>query len=227
MSASATTITLDRRLTPAFAAAGATAGLVLAFVAGPLTAWLLDRLDSAPVFLRIIDEFPLFVTLPALIVVGALAGWFVFAIWEGEVGTVTFDQDGVLVTQEKSSTRFATDEIAEAFLDGEELVLVDGRTRELSRTPSDKALEERLRPAFTDHGIPWRGGEDPRSAEFQPWVDRGTALEEEDHALLRERRRALTDKRAGAAADLRDRLRDRGIIVRDRDNAQEIRLISG
>lgn len=227
MNTPSTTITLDRRLTSVFAGAGAAAGLALAFLTGPVTSWLLDRVDSAPVFLRIIDELPFIVAAPALTVLGALAGWLVFAIWEGEVGTLTLDDDGVLLTKEKSSVRFAADEIAEAFLDGEELVLVDDRTRELSRTTSDKGLEPRLRSSFEAHGIMWRGGEDPRTAAFHPWVDRGPELESEDHALLRARQRALTDKRAGEAAALRDQLRDRDIVVRDRDDAQQIRLIAG
>lgn len=227
MSAPSTTITLDRRLTPVFIGLGAAAGLALAFIAGPVTAWLLDRVDSAPVFLRIVDEVPLVVALPALTVIGALAGWFVFAIWEGEVGTVTLDADGVLITKEKSSARFMTDEIAEAFLDGDELVLVDDATRELSRTASDNGLEPRLRTAFEAHGITWRGTEDPRGAAFRPWIDRGAELDAEDHALLRARQRALTDKRAGEAAALRDQLRDRDLVVRDRDKAQQIRRITG
>ncbi|MGO1440287.1 MAG: YqeB family protein [Brevibacterium yomogidense] len=227
MSASSTTITLDRRLAPVFIGVGAAAGLALAFIAGPVTAWLLDRVDSAPVFLRIVDEVPLFVTLPALTVIGALAGWIVFAIWEGEVGTVILDADGVLITKEKSSARFTTDEIAEAFLDGDELVLVDDATRELSRTASDNGLEPRLRTAFGAHGVAWRGREDPRGAAFHPWIDRGAELDAEDHALLRARQRALTDKRAGEAAALRDQLRDRDIVVRDRDEAQQIRRITG
>lgn len=227
MSAPSTTITLDRRLTTVFIGVGAAAGLVLALIAGPVTSWLLDRVDSAPVFLRIVDEFPLVVTLPALIAIGAVAGWFVFAMWEGEVGSVTLDEDGVLITKEKSSARFTTEEIAEAFLDGEELVLVEADTRELSRTASDTGLEPRLRTAFEAHGISWRGPADPREAAFRPWVDRDHELGADDHDLLRARQRALADKRAGEAAALRDRLRDRGIVVRDRDEAQQIRRVTG
>jgi hypothetical protein len=209
MSAS-TTITLDRRLTTVFITVGAAAGLALALIAGPVTAWLLDRLDSAPVFLRIIVEFPLAVTLPVLTVIGAVAGWFVFAVWEGEVGSVTLDDDGVLITQEKAATRFTREEVAEAFLDREELVLVDADSRELSRTPSDAGLHARLCAAFEARDIPWRGAVDPR----------------QDHDLLRARQRALSDKRAGEAAALRDQLRDRGLVVRDRDEAQQVRRIT-
>lgn len=226
MSASATTITLDRRLTAVFIGVGAAAGLALALIAGPVTAWLLERLDSAPVFLRIIVEFPLAVTVPVLTVIGAVAGWFVFAIWEGEVGSVTLDDDGVLIRQEKASARFTREEVAEAFLDREELVLVDADSRELSRTPSDAGLHARLRAAFEAHDIPWRGAVDPREDSFLPWVDRDRTLAAPDHDLLRARQRALTDKRAGEAAALRDQLRDRGLVVRDRDDAQQVRRIT-
>jgi hypothetical protein len=225
MSAS-TTITLDRRLTTVFITVGAAAGLALALIAGPVTAWLLDRLDSAPVFLRIIVEFPLAVTLPVLTVIGAVAGWFVFAVWEGEVGSVTLDDDGVLITQEKAATRFTREEVAEAFLDREELVLVDADSRELSRTPSDAGLHARLCAAFEARDIPWRGAVDPREDSFLPWIDRDCTLAAQDHDLLRARQRALSDQRAGEAAALRDQLRDRGLVVRDRDEAQQVRRIT-
>lgn len=227
MSASSTTITLDRRLAPLFISVGAAAGLVLALLAGPLTAWLLGRLDSAPVPLRVIAEFPLVASAPILTIVGAVAGWFVFAIWEGEVGMVEIDEDGILLSQEKTATRFAAGEVAEAFIDEDQLVLVDHSARELSRTATDSSLEPRLRTAFGSHGYNWRGRTDPREAAFIPWVDRDPHCAPDDHALLRARQRALTDKRTGEAATLRDDLSARGIVVRDKGGAQQIRQHDG
>ncbi|GAA4517159.1 CysS/YqeB C-terminal domain-containing protein [Brevibacterium yomogidense] len=115
--------------------------------------------------------------------------------------------------------------MAEAFIDGDQLVLVDHTARELSRTTTEASLESGLRAAFESHGYDWYGRADPREAAFIPWVDRDAHCGADDHALLRARQRALTDRRTGEAATLRDELSARGIVVRDRGGAQQIRLL--
>ncbi len=129
------------------------------------------------------------------------------------------------IAHEKTATRFAAEEVAEAFIDGDQLVLVDHTARELSRTTTEASLESGLRAAFESHGYDWYGRADPREAAFIPWVDRDAHCGADDHALLRARQRALTDRRTGEAATLRDELSARGIVVRDRGGAQQIRLL--
>lgn len=48
-------------------------------------------------------------------------------------------------------------------------------------------------------------------------------LDDETHALLRARGRALSDKKATTAAELHEQLRERGVVVRDRDGGQQFR----
>ena len=74
-------------------------------------------------------------------------------------------------------------------------------------------------------GIRWAGTTNPRDAEFVTWVDRSEELDEQTHALLRRRRRALADKRTGTAEELRDELLDLDVVVRDRGDSQQYRLI--
>lgn len=225
MSASSTTVTTDTRLMPVFALVGGALGAVIAVAAGPVVSWLLDLIDSAPGVLRLVDVIPLPVTLPLLVILGAVAGWLICRSWSEDVGSVTVDADQVQLTSKSSSTVFARAEIAEAFLDEDELVLLDPTSRELWRGTSDSGLASRLGEAFERFGYRWRGAQDPRDAEFVRWVDRSPAVDETSHALLRRRRRALDDAKSGEAETLREELADHGVIVRDRGQTQQVRTL--
>lgn len=219
------TVTLDSRAGPAFAAVGATIGLLVALVVGPVVSWLLDRIDSAPAPLRLIDQLPLIWSIPLLILLGAAAGWAVFAVWSEEVGRVVVDRQKLRVETKQASAVYDRSEIAEIFLDKDELVLVDDHCRELSRTTSEAAIAGRLAQAFAEFDYPWAGTKDPREAAFTAWIDRSAELDDSVHALLRARRRALTDKRWGEAEAVREDLAARGVVVRDRGAKQQYRLL--
>lgn len=141
------------------------------------------------------------------------------------MGRVAVEEDKVRVDTKVTSAEFSRQEIAQIFMDKDELVLTDGGSRELSRTGSDSALAARLAEAFAAFGYPWEGAEDPRETEFVEWADRSGALEEPVHALLRARRRALSDVKAGEAESLREQLAERGVVVRDRGDKQQCRLL--
>uniref|UniRef100_UPI002634516A YqeB family protein n=1 Tax=Nesterenkonia sp. TaxID=704201 RepID=UPI002634516A len=206
MSETSITVTVDSKLMPAFAGVGAALGFGAAWAVGPVVSWLLDRVDSAPAPLRLIDQLPLVWSLPLLTVLGAVAGWIVFSLWNEEVGSVVVDPEKVRVHTKASSAEFTRDEVAEIFLDKDQLVLVDAESQELSRTSSDSGLAGKLGEAFRSFDYPWRGAGDPRDAEFVEWVDRSGPLEEPVHALLRARRRALADGKNGEAEALREQL---------------------
>lgn len=217
------TVTLDRRFAPAFITVGAAVGLGVAFAVGPVVAWLLEMVDGAPAPLRLLDQLPLGWAIALLVLAGALAGWYVFLGWGREVGEVTVDAQRVVIAGSTGSVSFARAEIADIFLDKDELVLLDARSRELSRTTSDSAVAHRLAAAFEQFDYPWRGTGDPH--EFSAWVDRSPDLDAPAHELLRRRRRALADGRTGVAEEARDELLDLGIVVRDRGGRQEYRRV--
>lgn len=225
MSDTSATVKLPTKLAPVFIVAGAGLGLGAAFAVGPVVGWMLDTVDGAPAPLRLVDQLPLGWALPLLTLAGAIVGWFVFAVWGEEVGEVTVDAEQVVVKGSKGSAAYARDEIAEIFLDRDELVLLDAQAGELSRTSSDSAVAQQLKEVFERFDYPWAGTKDPRDAQFTEWVDRSPGLEARAHELLRHRRRALADERAGAAEEAREELRGMGIIVRDRSGQQQYRRI--
>lgn len=106
-----------------------------------------------------------------------------------------------------------------------ELVLVDQSTSELLRTATDQTLVARLQHAFEGLGYPWQGTTDPHENDFVTWIHGKSPLDAQARALLRARQRARTDKQSGAADDARDCLRELGIVVRDRDDAQQYRVV--
>lgn len=225
MTESSVTVTVDSKLSPVFAAVGALVGLGAALLIGPVVSWLLERIETAPGLLRLIDQLPLIAAAPLLMVAGAAGGWLVFALWNEEVGRVVIDRQEVRIESKETSAVYAQDEIAEAFLDKDELVLIGDRLRELSRTTSDAGLAAKLSEAFSAFGYTWAGSQDPRDDAFQDWSDRSRDLAADTHELLRARRRALADEKSGEAEALRDDLAQRGVVVRDRDKRQQYRLI--
>lgn len=225
MSDASTTVSLNSTLGAVFAGAGAAAGFGVAFLVGPVVGWRLERIDSAPGPLRLVDQLPLAASIPLLTVLGALAGWIVFSLWSDDVGRVVIDQQTIRLETKDAAAEYSRGEIAQIFLDKDDLVLIGDRAQELSRTTSDSGLEPRLAQAFEQFDYPWCGVGDPREREFTDWVDRSAALSEHVHALLRARRRALADGRTGEAESLRDQLAERGVVARDRSDRQQYRLL--
>lgn len=224
-SESSITVTVNSKLAPAFAISGAIIGFLLSLAVGPVVSWLLGLIDTAPGPLRLIDQLPLVWSIPLLTLLGALGGWILFSLWNDDVGRVVVDQDTVSLESKKSSAVFSQDEIVEVFLDKDELVMLDHRSRELSRSASDSGLAKELSDAFTAFGYHWAGTKDPYDAAFVTWVDRSPSLDSSGHALLRSRQRALTDEKNGEAESLRDQLAERGVVVRDRGGKQQYRLL--
>lgn len=220
-----TSVSLNSTLGVAFAAVGAVLGFGISFLVGPVVSWLLERIETAPGPLRLVDEMPLVASVPLLTVLGAVGGWIVFSIWNDDVGRVVIDQRTVRLETKHAASEYSREEITQIFLDKDDLVLIGDGARELSRTSSDSGLAPRLAQAFEQYDYPWCGAEDPREAEFTDWVDRSASLAEHDHVLLRSRRRALADGRTGEAESLRDQLAERGIVVRDRSERQQYRLL--
>lgn len=224
MKADAHLVQIDRRFRKYFVGAGAAIGALAAFIVGPAVSWLLERFDTAPLFLRIPAELPRPVAIVVLGAVGIIAGFVLFAVWDRSVGTIRVNHDAIVIAHGANAVRLERRLVSEIFLDKDELVVLDHAAVEISRTSSDSAVASELGQALTEFGYPWAGTTDPRDAQFVTWIDHSEDLEEATHALLRARARALTDGRNGTAADARDDLARRGIAVRDRGGAQQYRV---
>lgn len=219
-----TTVAMDRgeRLVVwvGFPAVGAAAGWALLLTAG----WL----ASAPVVpfrlaFRWLDgpgPWPSAVALSAGVLAGlALAGAAVHESLE-----VRVTGSAVLLLREGRTQRLERAQVATAFVDGKDLVLVDRAGAELARERTDLA-RVRLQEAFAAHGYPWHHGGDPRAAEFRRWVAGAPDLPPGAAGLLAARARALAARRPDDVRDLRTELAGLGVVVRDERGKQFWRVV--
>lgn len=198
-------------------------GFGAGFAVAPLVDWLVGLTGGAPGPLRLAALLPTEWAIPVLTVVGAAAGAWVVTAWLKDSPVVTVDGDRIVVRQSGSGVHLSREQINGVFRDGAELVVLDHGSGELIRTKAGDLSTDRLRAAIEGFGYVWLGTTDPREAEFVTWVDRSPDLDEKAHALFRARKRAMADKRPGAAEEALDGLRALGIAVRDRGQEQQYR----
>ena len=202
---------------------GAGAGWLLAQGA----AWLADRpiVPFGFVF-RAVDGAPQPATTVVACIVGAVAGLLLAVTgWEERL-TVVVSQEGVTLRRGRSSPTVVRRDVAGAFVDGKELVLLDRAGGEAARESSDLSTDA-LRAALAGHGYRWYAGGDPYAAEFARWVEGMPDLPPAADALLRARQRALEKKDKGELAALRRELARHGVVVRDEDRRQFTRVVPG
>jgi len=216
-------VTIPRSWLTAVALVGALLGAGLGAAIRPLVSALLDAVGDAPGPLRAAASLPPAWALVTLTLAGLGVGLWVGRHWDRENGTITVTPEEIVVHRVDLHRRVPANRVAGVFADGGEFVVLDDAHREVLRIRSERALAGRLRDATTAAGLRWLGMSDPFEDDFTTWVDGDEALDEEVQALLRTRRRALDDKRLGAADEIRDELASRGIVVRDRDGGQQIR----
>lgn len=204
----------------------AAAGAIVGLIAQPLVRWLVETIDSAPGPLRLAGILPPPWAVLVLTVVGFAAGCLL--AHQARAGTLrlSVDGEGVTLAQSGDERYIERPKVAEVYLDGKELVLLDRSGRQLARNKATDLPVGAVEHAFTAFGYPWAGFADPHEDEYKRWIDGHPELDPKTHDLLRARSRALADTRPGTAADLADDLQAAGIVVRDRADAQEWRRLS-
>lgn len=206
--------------------AGALLGLGSAFIVGPVVGWLLDVLGDAPGTLQAAARLPTAWAIPIMMILGLFIAHRIVAEWKRENGTTTITFDGITTIRFEQRLYVPRERVAEVFVDKDELIAVDRHTKELLRVKADDVLWKALGEAFQRHGYEWLGKGDPREDGFDVWVDGSDQVPKEMHDLLRARARAIYDEKYGTVEDLHDQLQDAGVVVRDRKDEQEFRLIS-
>ena len=205
-------------LIPALAGAG------LGWALTALLDWLLS-LSWIPFRdpLSLIDSVPNQIALPVLIGLGLVAG-VVFGLYAlHDELSITIDDERVRLQRGDADRRVDRTAIADVFLDGKDLVMLGDDSNELAREKTDRPAA-RLAEAFTQHGYPWRAEGDPRAGQFRVWSENAQGLPTGARPMLSMRARALKEKKAADAADLRAELISLGVVVRDEGGKQYWRL---
>jgi hypothetical protein len=205
-----------------FRVAGPVVGAGVGAVVAPVVRWLLERFDVAPGPLRVLAALPTVWAVVVCTALGLAGGLWVASVARKESLTVSVDGSSVTLEKDGDTVRLPRERVGSARRDGKDLVLLDAHDVELARRDASDLSWASLRAAFEEHGYRWDGSSE-RDDRFRRWVDGDPDLGSDEHDLLRTRARALFDERSGAAAELRDRLRERGVVVRDRASSQEVR----
>ncbi|MDH6678074.1 hypothetical protein M2284_002277 [Rhodococcus sp. LBL1] len=201
------------------------AGVGLGFAAPPVSRWAVGTLPSVPGPIEILAELTTTWSVPILTILGVAAGVALALIALGESLTLTVDPDGVLLACDDDELYVPQSKVRAVFRDGKDLVLIDSTERELARRNADDLNARAIADAFTAHSYPWTDT-NPHQGTFTRWIDGHPDLDEHTHALLRQRRNALSDGKSSAATDLHRSLQEQGIVVRDRKKRQEYRHVT-
>lgn len=222
------TLRISRTLLGLIVLVGPVLGAGAGYLVGPVTRWSIDVLGGAPGPLRLLELAPVPWLVGGGAVVGLVAAALLVAKIIEETTVVRIAADGVTVERGDSRCFVGRERIAAVFTDPDDLVLRDTDGRELLRRECEIGAR-RLAEAFRAAGYPWAGSSDPAEDRFHPWVDGAPGLPGEVHELLRQRGRALRAIDPDTASDLRERLQDRGVVVRDRGarHGQQWRPLTG
>jgi hypothetical protein len=200
-------------------------GAGLGWLATAAAGWVAD-VPFAPLgfLFEWLDGAPQPVTTIAGASLGAVAGLVLAVIgWEERL-TVRVSREGVTLVRGRSSRTVARGDVAGAFADGKQLVLLDRRGAEAAREPSDLGAGP-LRAAFEEQGYRWYPDGDPYAADFGRWVPGMPGLPAAADALLRAREKALEKKDKAEASALRGELARHDVVVRDEGKRQFWRLV--
>jgi hypothetical protein len=195
-------------------------GAALLFSVVRLAGWL-----PLPGLLGRVRGLPEPVATIVVVAVGVLSGAVLAAMVDRESLTVRITGAEVALSRPGSAVTVARAEVAVAFPDRDELVLLGPTGRELAREPSHLSAT-RLGRAFTEHGIAW-ADHDPYLASYRRWVPGLPELPAAAHALLAARQQALQSGDDGDKRELRAELGRLGYVVRDDRKRQYWRRADG
>ncbi|ADG77446.1 putative protein OS=Tsukamurella paurometabola (strain ATCC 8368 / DSM / CCUG 35730 /CIP 100753 / JCM 10117 / KCTC 9821 / NBRC 16120 / NCIMB 702349/ NCTC 13040) OX=521096 GN=Tpau_0810 PE=4 SV=1 [Tsukamurella paurometabola] len=220
-----TRVGLPHALQAAVVIATTAAGAVLGLIVRGLVSWLERTVDGSPGPLRIAAQLPTGVAVGVLAIAGLIGGFVLLGMWQNEVARLTVASDHLEVEAGGHRRWIDADEVGEVFLGrGGELTILDRRGGLLAAASTDGVPTGRIARALGDAGYPWRGNADPYEGDYTRFVQgRGDAAPDVAD-LLRERAVARAEKRGPTAHDLRLRLGERGVVVRDNGDEQEFRL---
>jgi hypothetical protein len=173
------------------------------------------RLDWAPMRgpFRLVQNVPEPQATIGALVLGAIAGlilaWFV----DAESLTVRMGRGEVLLHRPGVTRTVPRSDVAVAFRDSDQLVLLGRTGRELAREPCHLPIA-RLGAAFRTQGIAW-SDRDPYADAYRRWIPDSPDVPADANAVFAARQEALTSGDERDITELREELGRLGFVVRD------------
>ncbi|MBU2662763.1 hypothetical protein KOI35_04510 [Actinoplanes bogorensis] len=153
--------------------------------------------------------------------VGAIIGLIFAALVDAESLTVRVTTLEVVLTRPGHRRVVPRGEIAVAFPDRDQLVLLGRSGQELAREPSHLS-HAKLQQAFGARGVAW-AGQDPYLEAYRRWVP---GLSDLPDAIFAARQKALDSGDEDDIRELREELGRMGFVVRDEKKKQYWRRVA-
>ena len=185
---------------------------------------VIDRLPFGGPF-NLIKELPEPWDQVIALALGAIIGLIFAALADAESLTVRISSMEVVLTRPGHRRAVPKGEIAVAFPDRDQLVLLGRTGRELAREPSHLS-KQRLSTAFGSRGVPW-AEKDPYLEAYRRWVPGLPEVPAAAEAVFTARQKALAAGDDDDVRELREELGRLGFVVRDERKKQYWRRAEG
>ncbi|WP_062047723.1 AtpZ/AtpI family protein [Bacillus sp. JCM 19034] len=159
------------------------------------------------------------------VILGVIAGvFFVFYAFSETLRITITDEEVNLNFKEKVNNIHKT-ETSAIYMEGKDLVFLSTEGNELFRGQPElkKVL---VSEAFRQHRYPWKD-KDPFENQYQRWVADHPDFPPHVNALLSAREQALKNEEKEEAKALRKDLVNNGVVLRDEDSRQYVRIVRG
>ena len=190
-------------------------GLLVGAALPMIARWALDLsrgLPFRPVF-RVVGAvdrpWEIAVNLTIWLVVGVAVAYTAL----GETVRLTVTDDTLRIEQRDRDETIGRADVADVFLDGDRIVVLDHRSLALARDPNPTG-RDRVAAAFRAHGYPWRE-RDPFAGSYRPWQPDSRDLPAPVNAVLAAREVALRKKARTEVRGLSEALHELGYTTRD------------
>jgi uncharacterized membrane protein YgaE (UPF0421/DUF939 family) len=158
-------------------------------------------------------------------IIGVLAGIFFVFYAFSETLKITITDEEVKLNIKDKVNNLRKKDISAIYTEGKDLVFLNIAGNELFRgQPESK--KELISEAFRQYRYPWKKM-DPFKNQYQRWVDDHPDFPPHVNALLSAREQALKKEETEEAKVLRKDLTDHGVVIRDEDKRQYIRIARG
>lgn len=159
-----------------------------------------------------------------LAAVGLILGFFLSMYIYSEILKMEVNRDYVVVDVFDKKSEIKKSDIQSVYKEGKKLVIIDTDGYELVRQETDHPAAK-LENAFRKFHYPWVGV-DTYKGEFFEWTAGHEKLSDTANMMLYERRQAKRDDEGKKVKDLKDDLMELGIVVKDSDDSQLVRLVN-
>lgn len=159
------------------------------------------------------------------IAVGTILGLIFAGLVDRESLTVQLTTTDVVLTRPGTKRILARGEVAVAFRDRDQLILLGRTGRELAHEPCHLS-KAKLQTAFASYGIAW-SDQDPYLDAYRRWVPDLPELPPPANAVFAARQKALESGDEGDKRELREELGRLGLVVRDQRKRQYWRRVDG